>query len=86
MFFHRHHDSASNLPARQATAFRENGGVALVVLVNLEFGRCAFRSSAKFEPGESLRVHLSGQGWIRMKVQSMSAELVWASFVTECSA
>lgn len=68
----------------QSTAFREDGSAELVIIVRLQFDRCEFTSKSSFELEESLRLLLPGQGWIRVRVERISGELVGAAFVTEC--
>jgi hypothetical protein len=70
--------------SEQTTAFREDGSAELLTIVKLEFDRCEFTSNSRFEPEEGLRLLLPGQGWIRVRVQQTSRELVGATFVTEC--
>ena len=81
--FHR----ASNTPAAvsiKATAFRDNQGAQLVTITELAFDRCKISSTATFNTGERVRLHLPGQGWIAAEVQWASDGEAWVIYLTEC--
>jgi hypothetical protein len=68
----------------KATAFRRDGRAALVTVTALTYDSCDLRSETAFQIGETLRVHVSGQGWIEAEVKSASEGEASLVFVTEC--
>jgi hypothetical protein len=64
MIFHRASDNTPAAVAIKATAFRDDRSAEQVTITELSFDRCTISSSATFETGEHLRLHLTGQGWI----------------------
>jgi hypothetical protein len=84
MIFHRASDNAPATVAIKATAFRDDQGAELVTITELSFDRCRLSSSATFEAGERLRLHLPGQGWIEAEVQWASHGVASAIYLTEC--
>lgn len=82
--FHRASDNTPAAVTINATAFRENRGAELVTITELSFDWCTLSSSATFETGERLRLHLPGQGWIEAEVQSASDGEACVIYLTEC--
>ena len=84
MIFHCASDKAPAAVAMTATAFRDDHSAELVTITQLSFDRCTIASSATFETGERLRLHLPGQGWIEAEVQQISDGEACVIYLTEC--
>jgi hypothetical protein len=84
MLFKRASERASASVDIRATVFRDDHSAEAVNIENLSFERCLLSSSATFAIGEHLRVHVAGQGWIDVEVQSVSGNKVSAVFASEC--
>ena len=65
-----------------AMAFRDDHSAELVTISGLSFDACQISSRATFAPGEQLRLHLHGQGWIEAEVQWCSGDRAGVVFIT----
>ena len=84
MSYHPAHEGGLAAVDIQATAFRDDHTAELVTITQLSFDRCELSSSANFDVGERLRLHLPGQGWMEAQVQCASNGRLNAKFVTKC--
>ncbi len=76
-------DEADKAVGFSATAFRDNKSAALVKITSFSFDRCEFSSTVTLATGEQLRLHIPGQGWIKVEVESSDSGKSRARFVTE---
>ena len=65
-----------------AMAFRDDRSAANVAISKLSFEGCRLSSTARFDTGEHLRLHVRNQGWIEAQVQSVSGDISDVLFVT----
>ena len=79
--------ASGNEPAAvdiKSTAFRDDREAELVTITALSFDGCQLSSTATFDIGERLRLHVPGQGWIEAAVQSSSDGKTRAIFAVDC--
>ena len=67
-----------------ATAFRDDRSAVLVAITGLLFDQCKLHSSAAFQIGERLRLHVPGQGWIEAEVEDIGRGEASVVFTTVC--
>ena len=84
MLFRRSSGRSAGAARMTATAFRDDRSAVLVVITGLLFDQCKLHSSAAFQIGERLRLHVPGQGLIEAEVKCTADGEASVVFTTAC--